>query len=82
MSTCSKWERIGSILGFEGSDLERLDKKRRGDPEDCCRDIFCEWLEKGKIESHYSMDWNGVLELLEDCQYSALVEELQEALHK
>ena len=80
MSVCSKWERIGCILGFDGCDIERLDKKRRGEPEDCCRDIFSEWLEKGMIDSRYSMDWKGVVELLEDCQYSALADDLQEAL--
>ena len=78
--TSNDWEKLGDILGCEPSDLENIRTRRRENPESCCRDVFCEWLEKGGIETNYPMNWSGVVELLEDCDHKVLAEELKEAL--
>lgn len=80
MHTCAEWYRLGSILGLHPSDLKRFDRDHSGRCEDCCRDIFTEWLEENIDNSNYSVDWNGLLELLEDCKFSALAEELRSIL--
>ena len=81
-STCAKWQKIGDILGCDPHYLKALHQKHQGDPEDTCRDIFCEWLEVGAFQTNYEMSWEGVMELLDDLDYTVLVRDLKEALQK
>ena len=78
--TSNDWEKLGDILGCEPDDLENIRTKRRENPESCCRDVFCEWLVKGAIDTNYPMNWSGVVALLEDCDHRVLADELKEAL--
>jgi hypothetical protein len=73
------WRDLGYIMNFDptGAEIESIEQKYRGDPKDCCRAMFQHWLNgNGKRPC----SWGTLIELLEDCDQQALLEEIQAAL--
>ena len=73
------WRNLGYIMNFDstGAKIESIEKKYRGDPEDCCRAMFQHWLSGNGVRP---CSWGTLIELLEDCDQQALLEEIQSAL--
>ena len=60
-----------------GAKIESINQKYRGDPEDCCCAMFQHWLSGNGVRP---CSWGTLIELLEDCDQQALLEEIQSAL--
>ena len=73
------WRKLGLILDFDesGSQLDIIEQKCRGDPEECCREMLQYWLKGNGVKP---CSWRTLIELLEDCDQQALSEEIQEAI--
>ena len=73
------WRDLGYIMNFDntGAEIETIEQKYRGDPKDCCRAMFQHWLNGNGIRP---CSWGTLIELLEDCDQEALIEEIQSAL--
>lgn len=69
---CSKWKLIGDLIGCSNGDLEAIKEEHRGSPYDCCREVFCKWLQQE--EGNYCRTWNGLCDLLEDIELCTLAE--------
>ena len=76
----SKWRDIGQLLGLSISQLDDLSTKYQDKPTECCRAVLGWWLDKPPPD--YPATWNGLIELLEDCQLSHVVTELKTVLSK
>ena len=60
-----------------GAEIETIDRKYHGDPKECCRAMFQLWLSGDGVRP---CSWGTLIELLEDCEQEALVEDIQYAL--
>ena len=60
-----------------GAEIRSIEQKYRGDPKDCCRAMFEHWLSGNGVRP---CSWGTLIELLEDCDQQALLEEIQSAL--
>lgn len=74
----NSWKRIGHCLGVSNPLLQAWEKKYLRDPEECCRCVFQHWIDNGCED--YEVSWDGVVELLDDLNFSEDVIKLQEAL--
>ena len=74
-----KWNRFGILLAFddEGTQVETIDKKHRGDPAACCQAMFQHWLSGN---GRKPLSWRTLIELLEDSDQEVLAGEVQSAL--
>ena len=70
-----KWQRLGDQLEFDelGSKLETIKTKNRDDPEACCREMFQLWLKGNGVRP---CSWRKLIELLEDCDFEVLAEQV------
>ena len=73
------WRDLGYIMNFDdtGAEIETIKQKYHGDPKECCRAMFQHWLNGNGVRP---CSWGTLIELLEDCDQQALVEEIQSAL--
>ena len=76
---CPKWKEMGDLMGVSACRLEATEENRRGKVKECCRDVFCDWLEQ-EGGGNYPVTWQGVCELLEDLEFSALAKQVQQLL--
>jgi len=74
----SKWKDAGYQLDLSLGEIKKIEKDQQGDCYECCSSVMQTWLERGSKE--YPMNWDGVLELLEDLELLNLVKKLQEML--
>ena len=66
-------------MGVSLCRLKGIEKNRRGEMKECCRDVFHDWLEQ-KEGGNYSVTWQGLCEVLEDLEFSALAKQIQQLL--
>ena len=73
------WSTVGILLAFddEGTQVETIDKKHRGDPVACCQAMFQHWLSGN---GRKPLSWRTVIELLEDADQEVLAGEVRNAL--
>ena len=74
----SKWRSIGQQLGLHPSQLDGLSTEHRDNATECCRAVLGKWLENPPSE--YPVTWDGLMELLDDCQLSQVAIKLKAAL--
>ena len=75
-----KWKDIGQLAGLSLAQLESIATEHRDKPIECCRAVLGKWLENPPNE--YPVTWDGLIELLEDCNLTSAVDELKSALSK
>ena len=73
-----KWIEAGDLLGLSSERLKGIDLQRRGDVGMCIRDVLVDWLHENK--GSYPTTWEGVVQLLEDIELSAIAQQLKIAL--
>ena len=73
------WRDLGYIMNFDptGAEIQSTEQQYCGVPKDCCRAMFQHWLSGNGVRP---CSWGTLIELLEDCDQQALVEEIQSAL--
>ena len=76
----NKWRDIGQVLGNSIPQLDGMSTEYRGNSRECCRAVLGRWLDNPPPD--YPATWNGLIELLEDCQLSRVVSELKTVLRK
>ena len=72
---CPKWKEMRYLMGVSACHLEAIKKNRRGEVMECCR--FCDWLEQ-EGGGNYPVTWQGLCELLEVLEFSALAKQVQQ----
>ena len=77
MAPC--WRDLGHLMDFDqrGKEVETIEQKYRGDPKDCCCALFQNWLDGMGVRP---CSWGTLIELLNDLDQDALVEEIQSVL--
>ena len=70
-----RWRIIGQLIGLPFSKLESVAKEHHHKPEDCCQSVLAYWLMKPPPD--YPSTWQGLIELLEDCQMLVLADDLR-----
>ena len=71
-----KWQKLGDQFEFDecGLKLESIKTKNLNDPEACCREMFQHWLKGSGVRP---CSWRKLIELLEDCDFDALAEQVE-----
>ena len=75
----TNWKTVGDLIGLPHYRTAAIEKVRQLDPNECCRDVFSDWLE-GKGKENYPASWDGLQKLLKDIQLSTLAKDVQKAL--
>ena len=78
-SLSAYWKELAYLLEFDASGMEvrKIEKRCRGDHDECCREMFCYWLEGNGVRPH---SWRKLIELIDDCGQEVLAVEIQNAL--
>ena len=74
-----KWKCIASLICDEAHQTNILEQKCQNDPEECLRQVLIHNFIDKKPE-HYSQDWNGLIELLDDVGLETIAKEVEHAL--
>ena len=77
-SLAPHWNLFGVLLEFDhnGTQVETIDKKHRGDPVACCQAMFQHWLSGN---GRKPLSWRTLIELLEDADQEVLAGEVRNA---
>ena len=70
---------MGSLLGFKQAEMKEIERNYPRDCKECCREILISWVEQSRGQDQYPFTWNGLYQLLEDLEHSALARRLKEA---
>ena len=75
-TVASRWQELGDQIEFDefGAKLDAIKTKNQSDPEACCREMFQHWLKGNGIRP---CSWCKLIELLEDCDFDALAEQVE-----
>ena len=73
-----RWQELGDQLEFDefGAKLDAIKTKNNNDPEVCCREMFQHWLKGNGVKP---CSWRKLIELLEDCDFGVLAEQVRAA---
>lgn len=75
-SIVHKWREIGNFVNVPMEKLEVWAKEK--DAEACCDAILLHWLNNSS--SNYPVTWEGLYELLRDCDLCQVADDLKEAV--
>ena len=76
----TKWRDIGQLAGLSITQLESVAIEHRDKPTEYCRAVLGKWLENPP--DGYPITWDGLIELLQDCELISVVKELKSVLSK
>ena len=75
-SSAAYWERVATRLHFEGQEIKSI-KIDHHSTEDCCRNMFVEWLDgTGRTPK----TWETVIKALDEADLGEIATELKTAL--
>lgn len=81
---CSSWQDVGSILGINQEKLDSIREENMLRTENRIRRVFSLWLENAaqlpKCE-YYPLSWQGLYDILLDCEFSTAAMEYFEFLN-
>ena len=69
-----KWKEIGLLVDISHQQLEAWEKEKR-DFKDCCITVLNHWLKQSSRK--YPVTWEGLCDLLEDCELGQVAERLE-----
>ena len=76
----TKWRDIGQLISISPTQLDSLAAEHRDKSAECCRAVLGKWLDNPPDE--YPITWDGLIELLVDCELTQAVKELKAVLRK
>ena len=73
-----KWQKLGDQLDFDesGAMLELIKSKHPNDPEECSRAMFQHWIKGNGVRP---CSWRKLIDLLDDCNFGILSEQVKTA---
>ena len=73
-TVASRWQELG-VLEFDefGAKLDAIKTKNHENPDACCREMFQHWLKGSGVRP---CSWRKLIELLEDCDFEVLAEQV------
>lgn len=74
----NKWDEVGRYLGIQEPKLQAWRTQTGNDPKRCCDNVVANWLQNPPDE--YPLTWRGLIDLLEDADFTQLVKDLKKAL--
>ena len=70
------WKKVADELEFEVWKIKTIEKKYRGDPEDCCDELLREWLSSGL--GLHPKTWSTLINALKEVkQLTAITETIE-----
>lgn len=76
----NEWQKLGDILEIEPAQLEAISSQHQKRSDECCRAVLIKW--RDNPPNNYPATWGGLINLLDDCNLSKVVDELKYALIK
>ena len=70
------WKKASDLLGLPLDHTTRIEMNHR-EVESCCREVMAQWLSHANGMYNYSTTWEGLCQLLEDMELSAIAENLR-----
>ena len=70
----NKWQEIGILIGISHQQLEAWKREKR-DNKVCCIAVLNHWLQYSSRK--YPVSWEGLCEILEDCELGQVAERLK-----
>ena len=74
----NKWKEIGILVGISHQQLEALEREKR-ESKACCIAVLDHWLQNASKK--YPASWDGLYEILEDCELGQVAERLRVAVN-
>ena len=74
----SKWQEIGILVGISHQQLEAWEREKR-ESKACCIAVLNHWLRY--TSGKYPASWDGLCEILEDCELGQVAERLRVAVN-
>ena len=71
---------MGILLEIKSGVLDAIKNRNLADDVKCCNEVLQIWLRQGG--GSYSVNWNGLCQLLEDLKFSVAAGKLQEAFSR
>ena len=72
------WRGIGGAIGLSFANLDNIATEFHYKPVDCCRSVFSKWLDNPSAD--YPATWDGLINLLEDCELAGPATILNKAI--
>ena len=74
----NQWRSIGYLLEIPSTTLDGWETQTNHNPERCCDKVLGKWLQNPPKD--YPATWHGLFKLLDDAEFTELVETLKKAL--
>jgi hypothetical protein len=74
----NKWQEIGILVEIPHQQLEAWEREKR-ESKACCIAVLNHWLQNAS--GKYPVSWEGVCEILEDCELGQVAERLRVAVN-
>ena len=74
----NKWQEIGILVGISHQQLEAWEREKR-ESKACCIAVLNHWLQNAS--GKYPASWEGLCEILEDCELGQVAERLRVAVN-
>ncbi len=74
-----KWSDISDLLEFSTARIQQIRQDNSG-VQDRCKEVMRLWLDSEDGAYRYSTTWEGLIELLEDIELSALASDIQKVV--
>ena len=80
----SCWKNVSNLIGLSDADKKSIQNPGAGkETTDCIPEVLGKWMENASglpAKERYPLNWQGMCNLLEDCEKSSLCTQLKEAL--
>lgn len=76
---CSKWHKVGILLGLGTNRLENY-RDMTCDNVQRCERVFTDWINNCGHEPEYPLTWDGLTALLSDIEHETMAVRLEEVL--
>ena len=74
----NNWREIGILVGISHQQLDAWERERR-ESKACCIAVLDHWLQYAS--GKYPTSWDGLCEILEDCELGQVAERLRVAVN-
>ncbi len=75
-----KWSDISDLLEFSTARIQQIRQDNSG-VQDRCKEVMRLWLDSEEGAYRYHTTWEGLIELLEDIEFSSLASDIGDVVH-